>query len=77
MNFHWGALEVYHYYYEDLKDIMFCESELFILDLFNNVKKEPLNSRYTWATLSLNAQCITSATSAYGIAATTLDFKHM
>lgn len=65
MNFQCEALKVYHYYYEDLKD-MFCESELFILDLLNNIKKKPLNSHYTWATLSLNAQGITSASSAYG-----------
>lgn len=75
MNFHCEALKVYHYYYEDLKDIMFCQSELFILDLLNNVKKELLNSHSTWATLSLDAQCIPSATSAYESLATTLDFK--
>lgn len=46
MNFQCEALKVYHYYYEDLKD-MFCESELFILDLLNNIKKKPLNSHYT------------------------------
>lgn len=33
VNFHSVAQKVYHYYYEDLKDTIFDEPGIFILDL--------------------------------------------